>query len=237
MAVACDEPPADVATPEIRQVYKVDGSPVRFFAAPSSNPAGVPDDPTTLASEYKELLWTLDPVDKMFDAVEIPGNGRPVDGGARAVPRVGDPAVASSCQPDPSSLTGAYKSSAGDALLDCWKAPLIPWSDHLPGISYAGIYDGNLLNRDVVLCGATTTDCASTAQKDLFVEIDYMLGHLPDSVALTQVVQVFANAPPTLINPSPGPGLVRLHVQLSDAMPHKQHYGARALHPRRSRGR
>ena len=50
---------ATVVAPTINQVYKADGSPVRSFAAPSSNPAGLPDDATTLTSEYKESA--LDP--------------------------------------------------------------------------------------------------------------------------------------------------------------------------------
>ena len=145
--VACTGVPA-VLDPAIVQVYKVNGSFVRSLLAPSFSPAGVPDDPTTLASEYKELLWTLDPVDKVFDAVEIPGGtvGQ-VTGAPVPFPGVGDPAaLGTSCLPGP---TGAYVSSAGDALLDCWKTP---WSDGRPGVSYAGIYDGNISNRDVVLC-------------------------------------------------------------------------------------
>ena len=183
---------------------------------PSNSAFGVPDDPTTLASEYKELLWTLDPVDRMFDAVEIPGGtvGQS-DGGARAVPRGGRSGRCLFLPTRPLESHRAYKSSAGDALLDCWKAL---WSDLLPGISYAGIYDGNPANRDVVLCadGSRVCGLCRTTQKDLFVEIDYMLGHLPDPAAVTLVVGAFTGAP----SPPDGPGPVRLHVQLSDPMPH-----------------
>jgi hypothetical protein len=213
--IACTgqvEPP-----PTIRQVYKVDGSLLRSLPAPSSSPAGVPDDPTTLALEYKELLWTLDPVDRVFDAVEIPGGtvGQ-LTGMPEAFPGVGDPAAADSCQPGP---TGAYASTAGDALLDCWKTP---WADGRPGISYRGRYTyANIANRDVVLCADPNAadiaaNCAvGLAQKDLLAEIDYMEFHRPDPAALDQVIAVFnENAP------SP-PGPVRLHVQLSDQMPHK----------------
>src|SRR4029453_8300463 len=116
---------------------------------------------------------------------------------------------------------GPYASTAGDALLNCWKAPPIPWSDGLPGISYAGIYNGNIANRDVVLCAGSTasadiaTNCAvSTAQKDLLAEVDYMEFHLPDPVAVGQVVQVFAD--PTHTPPGP----VRLHLQIDEQITH-----------------
>jgi hypothetical protein len=223
--IACTEQVTPtVIAPTIRQVYKVNGALVRPpLLATASKPAGVPDDPTTFASEYKELLWTLDPVDRMFDAVEIPGGtvgqltGAPVP-----FPGVGDPAVATSCQP---TASGAYASTAGDALLDCWKTP---WVDGLPGISYSGIYTyNNIANRDVVLCaGSTATpgdvaaNCAvGTAQKDLLAEIDYMDFHLPDPVALAQVVAVFSPNVPLPLPPN-GPGPVRLHLQLSDQIPH-----------------
>jgi hypothetical protein len=220
--------------PAINQVYKVDGAPVRSLPAPSSSPAGVPDDPTTLALEYKELLWTLDPADRMFDAVEIPGgtvgqlSGAPVP-----FPGVGDPAAATSCKPDPLDPSGAYKSTANDALLDCWKTP---WADNLPGISYSGIYTYNdITKRDVVLCaGPTATpaeraaSCAlSIAQQDLFVEIDYMVSHKPDQAALTQVAAAFTNAP----SPPNGPGPVRLHVQLSEPDDLISHNNTTALVP------
>jgi len=206
----------------IRQVYKVDGTSVRpnfdtdesALPGPSADPAGLPDDPTTLASEYKELLWTLDAVSARLLAVEIPGatigqlTGVPV-----LFPGVGDPSLTTSCQPNPT--TGAYASSAGDSLLDCWKTP---WSDGRPGISYSGNYDRtNLANRDVVLCAGDTStpaninaNCAvSTSQKDLFFEIDYMPPHQLD---LTNVITAFAAPTP--------PGPVRLHVQFDDQIPH-----------------
>ena len=107
----------------------------------------------------------------------------------------------------------------GDGLLDCWKDRSL-WSDQLPGISYRGIYDGNIANRDVVLCIGTgvfnPATCADPVKKDLFVEIDYMPPHLPDPVALTQVVAAFTNAPV----PPNGPGPIRVHFQLGDTVPH-----------------
>jgi hypothetical protein len=180
---------------------------VRAFSGPSDNPAGLPNDPTTLASQYKELLWSLDASSTRFLGVEIPGG---TIGQLTGVP-VLFPGVGSS----PNACYNAQSDTPdtdGDGLLDCWENGTL-WSDRQPGISYNGIYDGDIANRDVQLCVSTTECTDATQQKDLFVEIDYMQFHQPDPVAIAQVVQAFANAPTP-------PGPVRLHVQLNDQITH-----------------
>ena len=52
-----------------------------------------------------------------------------------------------------------------------------------------------------------TSVCPSTSVKDLYIEIDYMVGHKPDLDALKNVVTAFRSAPVNKIN---------LHVFLSD---------------------
>jgi hypothetical protein len=130
----------------------------------------------------------------------------------------------------------------GDGLPDCWET------------MGGGIdFDGDGAN-DVGLCvpvdtngdGITnTTECASSTQKDLFVEIDYMQDHKPDPKALSQtqspativngvpvgvksVREAFAAAPVT--NPSPaGPG-IKLHMQVDEQVKFFPLFGAETSH-------
>jgi hypothetical protein len=198
----------------VRQVYKVDGTTlVQPFSGPTADPAGLPDDPTTFASQYKELLWTLNAASPQFQALEIPGGTIGQRTGA-PVPFPGVGSGATAC-PD----TG---DNDGDGLLNCWENGGL-WSDGQPGISYQGIYDGNIAHRDVVLCVTNPPvptagfqfppTCADKDHPDIFVEIDYMLNHYPDLTALGQVMDVFRLAPTP-------PGSVRLHIQLDEQIPH-----------------
>src|SRR5262249_37816806 len=202
----------------IVQLDKATGALVRTVTSCNFAPGGLSDDPTTFAPQFLELLWTKNASANQLEVVEIPGgtlgqrSGTPV-----LFPGVGDPAVATSC---PRGPTG-YTSTSGDALLDCWKNPPTAWSDGLPGISYQGIYDGNVAHRDTVLCAGPTDTQANIAancatditKKDAFVEIDYMPPHLPNATALNDVVQMFANAPTP-------PGPIRMHFQIDDQIPH-----------------
>jgi hypothetical protein len=191
--VGCEAPPFEGSS-KIRQVYKVDGTSVReLFGEFPDHPAGLPDDPTTLASEYKELLWTLDASSAQVLAVEIPGG---TIGQLTGVP-----------VPFPGACPTGTQDTDGDGLLDCWETS---------GVDFDG--DGTI---DLQLCVmvdtngdgvADTLECADPNHKDLFVEIDYMQFHKPDPVALGQVVQVFANAPTP-------PGPIRLHVQVDNENP------------------
>ena len=118
----------------------------------------------------------------------------------------------------------------GDGLLDCWEDGSI-WAanapcpgcpkDGLPGIDFDG--DGI---RDIILCvdangngvfEPALGECTNPNVKDLFVELDAMVGRLANVIALNQVVTAFANA--RVDNPVPGgSGLkgIRLHIQIDD---------------------
>lgn len=50
------------------------------------------------------------------------------------------------------------------------------------------------------------TPCSGTDKRDIYVEIDYMLGHRPNEEALKKVVEAFYNAPQG----------IRLHIQIDD---------------------
>src|SRR5262249_5302223 len=113
----------------------------------------------------------------------------------------------------------------GDGLLDCWEDGS-NWSDGLPGISVDGTYSPsrNPSFRAVTLCvdmngnGAFDAgECASPTHKDIFIEADYMQFHKPDAVAMTNVVNAFANAP---VNNPDGTTGIRLHIQIDDQVPH-----------------
>lgn len=112
---------------------------------------------------------------------------------------------------------GNVKDSDGDGLPDCWETT---------GIDFDG--DGN---TDVTLCvpGDTNSDgvpaCADPNHKDLFVEINWMVNHKPDPLALSQaqaatsvgvqsVRGAFAAAP--VSNPDTFAG-IRLHFQVKDS--------------------
>ena len=89
----------------------------------------------------------------------------------------------------------------GDGLCDSWETE---------GVDGDG--DGSI---DLVLTGANLN------RKDLFVEIDYMVGvggltHRPNEQALARVRNAFANA--TVVNPDLSFGIT-LHLQLDEAVP------------------
>jgi hypothetical protein len=200
----------------IHQLDKSTGAFVRSFASCPFAPGAVSDDPTTFASQYRELLWIKNAAANQLEAIEIPGGtlGQ-ITGPPEKFPGVGDPLSVTSC-PD--------QTDNGDGLLGCWKNGAL-WVDGLPGISYKGIYNGSVANRDVILCvppfdtpaniaaNCTASLTVAPQQKDMFVEIDYMPPHLPDPTALSQIAAAFANAP------SP-PGAIRTHFQIDDQIPH-----------------
>jgi hypothetical protein len=207
--VACQGLP-----PTVAQLYKVGGGLVRSFSFPCDGCTGplvltgVPDDSATLASEFNELLWTLDDFGD-FVGFEMAGG--------TLGQKTGPPVLA------PGSCPLGNVSTDGDGLLDCWKDDAL-WSDHKPGINYAGSYGplADPITRDLTLCvtnpGAVfnrDTDCAKPGRKDLFLEIDYMDFHKPDIntsplSAVDLVVRMFKNAPVDF------PTGVSLHVQVDD---------------------
>ncbi len=116
---------------------------------------------------------------------------------------------------------GIVKDSDGDGLPDCWETS--------GGINFAG--DG-VLSNVYALCapGDTNADgvpeCADPQRKDLFVEVNWMVNHQPDRLALSQtqaassvgvqsVRGAFAAAP--VKNPNNNPDGIRLHFQVKDA--------------------
>src|SRR5262249_10274954 len=144
---------------------------------------GVPDDPATLASEGAELLWTLNEFGQ-FLGFEMAGG---TIGQRTGVPV----AFPGSCPPAVNGGPPTYPSEDGAGLRRCWKDPSL-WSDGKPGINYAGTYAAGSApaTRDVTLCVnesaagfSIDNDCAKVGRKDLFLEIDYMDFHKPDTSA------------------------------------------------------
>ena len=204
------------ALPSIRQLDKTNGNLVRTLTTPGipAFPGGLPDDPGTFGSQFKEALWTKETLSgsagNLLLAYEIPGGTL----GQTASPPLLFPAA---CD----QVTGSTPDADGDGLLDCWEDGSF-WSDHLPGISVDGTYSAGRdpASRAVTLCvdmnGNNTFDageCASPSHKDIFVEINYMQFHKPDPVAMNNVVAAFANAP--VSNPDSTNG-IRLHLQFKD---------------------
>src|SRR5882672_9708180 len=96
----------------IRQLDKSTGAFVSEITGCQFKPGGMSDDPASLASEFKEVLWTKAPSTSTFanqlEAIEIPGG--------TLGQRLGQPVQSpGSC---PASLGGNFASD-GDGLLDC----------------------------------------------------------------------------------------------------------------------
>jgi len=67
------------------------------------------------------------------------------------------------------------------------------------------------------------TVCPSTTRKDLYVEIDYMTGHMPSSAAINSVVAAFGTAPVSAAPGGPKTGAtagIALHVIVDERVPH-----------------
>jgi hypothetical protein len=129
--------------------------------------------------------------------------------------------------------SGRVRDTNGDGLPDCWKDGSL-WPDGQPGIDFGGGNAGGRV-RDFVLCVqvdttgsgvANTKECASKLHKDIFVEIDYMQGHPPDPLALSQpqpfesigvqsVREAFRAAPLATPNPDGSKG-ISIHFQVNE---------------------
>lgn len=222
--VLSDEPTALVhvalvATPSVRQLDKANGNLVNSFTSANlpAFPGGLPDDPTTFGSQFKDALWTKETVTAAGNqllAFEIPAGTLGQTGGAPL-------RFPAACD----QVNGSTPDTDGDGLLDCWEDGSF-WSDHLPGISLDGTYSAGRdpSFRAVTLCvdqnGNKVFDpgeCASPAHKDIFVEIDYMQYHNPDPTAVTNLITAFANAP--VANPDGTTG-IRLHLQIDEQLTH-----------------
>jgi len=88
----------------------------------------------------------------------------------------------------------------GDGLANVWE---------IKGID---IYRDGIIDLDLPALGA------NWLRKDIFVEVDHMEFHEPDTNAINDVVNAFANAP--VPNPS-GPDGITLHVILDEEIPHQ----------------
>jgi hypothetical protein len=219
--VACEAvvPLEGPITPaSIRQLDKANGNVVRALTGESipAVASGVPDDPGTFASQQKDALWTKNASSSssVLVAFEVPGGLLGQSAGAPLL-------FPAACD----QVTGSAPDTDGDGLLDCWENGS-NWADGLPGISLDGTYTAgrDAAFRAVTLCvdfnGNGVFDpgeCASPTHKDIFVEIDYMQFHRPDAVAMTNVVNAFANAPNT--NPDGTTG-IRLHLQIDEQLTH-----------------
>jgi hypothetical protein len=204
-----------------------DGVFTPFAAQP--NTTDVACDPVTFATPtaidpgHKDALWTR--ILSTLKAIQLPGgtcgfhDGPLVLAPGACLLRQGGVFVRDTVSGKPIQNLADLVSTAGDALLDCWKDGTVwasnPPADGLPGISFdgSGVRDFTL----APLCQDVTkpATCASTMHKDIFVEIDYMTNHLPDAAALANVVAAFAAAP--VQNPDHSTGIL-LHLQVDEQL-------------------
>jgi hypothetical protein len=183
-------------------------------------------DAVTFASSNVDALWSKIVPTNLLQAFRVPG-------GTCGLPATAKIFAPAAC-PNPTGAVDAYRTTLngipdvprdtdGDGLWDCSEDPA-RWPDLRPGIDFDG--DGA---RDVALCVddggdgvQPATDCASPTRKEIFVELDFMLGdsthtqgHLPDPQAILNVQAAFAQAP---VDQPTG---IRLHVQVDDGIPHR----------------
>jgi hypothetical protein len=216
------------AAPSIRQLDKANTNfatnLVRALTTPGipAFPGGLPDDPGTFASQFKDAIWTKETAfgasSNQLLAFEMAGGTL---GQTAGTPML----FPAACD----QVNGSTPDADGDGLLDCWEDGSF-WSDHLPGISLDGTYSAGRdpSFRAVTLCvdqngnGAFDAgECASPTHKDIFVEIDYMQYHNPDPTAVTNLINAFANAPANSPFPNPdGASGIRLHLQIGEQLTH-----------------
>ena len=238
--VAC---PEDVSVepppPEIRQIKRADGAlvtsvdlPTGSFVPPTSFPGDVECDPVTFAVSQswhptirnKDVLWVKDTdaanPHKVY-AMELPF---------------------AACGPVPPPPTSAANlcdldlDTDGDGLPDCWENGTW-WAGGLPGIALDGVYTpgrADTSKRFTLCVNGSTTDCATPLQRDVFVEIDYMQFHRPDSNAVADVVSAFLAAPAFAATSGKCDGAgctpgIRLHVQVDEQA--LTHFANTALFP------
>ena len=184
-------------------------------------------DPVTFAAGNIEAVWSKQAATERVQAFRVPAGTCGLPAKATVIEPAACPVVLPNADGSSKYLNadGSPKDTDGDGLWDCWEDGA-RWPDGLPGIDFDG--DGI---RDVILCVTVdtngdgvpdTTECANPLVKDIFVEIDYMQdangakSHKPDPLALLAVRNAFANAPAA----PGGPGPIRLHFLVDEAMPH-----------------
>lgn len=94
----------------------------------------------------------------------------------------------------------------GDGLCNTWE-----------GASGVITYSGTLYQ-----CGVNPDfECsAGDSQVDIYVEMDYYVGHEPLAGAIDDVVAAFTNVPTSDLPGSPGGTGIALHIALGDSLPH-----------------
>ena len=86
------------------------------------------------------------------------------------------------------------------------------------GISNEWEEKGIDINNDNIV-DANLTNNSNSMHKDIFLELDYMENHRPNHTGITNVINVFKNAP--VCNPDEQQG-INLHVLVDDMIPHKE---------------
>ncbi len=184
------------SSPKILQLDKGSGNPVLKAGNPVQFTLNVAVEDTVTPGDFecdpgsfagRDALWVKDANGNRVVAFEIPDRTC----AAAVTPAVAAPAACPASTPlaDLNS-DGTPKDTDGDGLLDCWEDPAV-WPDHLPGIDFDG--DGV---RDLILCDNNSATnpgtCADKNKKDVFVEVDWMLGHQPTAAAMQTVKDRFA---------------------------------------------
>ncbi len=213
LLVTCD------GSATVRRLDKSTGAPLPAYPAFASTAFDdLECDPVTFAAGNIEAVWSKHAATERVQAFRVPA-------GTCGLPPKATVLEPAACPPEYLNADGSPKDTDGDGLWDCWEDGA-RWPDGLPGIDFDG--DGI---RDLILCVTVdtngdgvpdTTECANPLVKDIFVEIDYMQdangskSHKPDPLALLAVRNAFANAPAL----PGGPGPIRLHIVVDEAMPH-----------------
>jgi hypothetical protein len=98
-----------------------------------------------------------------------------------------------------------FTDSDGDGLLDVWETHGIDFDDD--GTVDLELYD---IDQDGII---QDSERADPNHRDIYVEVDWMAQHQPNTQALQDVINSFANAP--LLNPDGTRG-IRLHIQTDE---------------------
>ena len=100
-----------------------------------------------------------------------------------------------------SCLSGDTNDKDGDDIPDKWEE------------------NGADTNKDRKIDVNLPAKNASSAHKDIFLEIDYMKDHQPYAQVIPNVIKAFSNAP--VCNPDGTTG-IKLHIQLDEEIPYKK---------------
>ncbi len=213
LLVTCD------GSATVRRVDKATGVPLPAYPVFASTAFDdLECDPVTFAAGNIEVVWSKQAATEQAQAFRVPA-------GTCGLPPKATVLEPAACPLAYLNADGSPRDTDGDGLWECWEDGA-RWPDGLPGPDFDG--DGT---RDLVLCASVdtngdgvpdTTECADPLVKDIFIEIDYMQNpdgsksHRPDPLALLAVRNAFAGAPA----PPGGPGPIRLHFVVDEAMPH-----------------